>query len=43
LFVHDSTRCDAEQVKAGLNLLRPLTSKDNMRGIVMNRQTTCAV
>jgi uncharacterized protein involved in exopolysaccharide biosynthesis len=43
LFVHDSTRCDADQVKAALNLLRPLAVNDAMRGMVLNRQTTCAV
>jgi Mrp family chromosome partitioning ATPase len=42
LFVHDSTRCDADQVKAALNLLRPLAVNDAMRGMVLNRQTTCA-
>ena len=43
LFVHDATRCNAEQVRAALNLLRPLTSIETMRGMVMNRQTTCAI
>ena len=43
LFVHDSSRCNAEQVRAALNLLRPLTNIEAMRGMVMNRQTTCAV
>jgi uncharacterized protein involved in exopolysaccharide biosynthesis/Mrp family chromosome partitioning ATPase len=43
LFVHDSTRCDADQVKAALNLLRPLAVNDAMRGMVLNRQTMCAV
>ena len=43
LFVHDATRCNAEQVRAALNLLRPLTTSETMRGMVMNRQTTCAI
>ena len=43
LFVHDATRCGPDQVRAALNLLRPLTSIETMRGMVMNRQTTCAI
>ena len=43
IFVHDSTRCTSEDVKAALNLLRPLTTAQNMRGTVLNRQTMCAV
>lgn len=41
VFVHDPTRCDSDRVKAGLNLLKPLVVQDNLRGIVLNRQTTC--
>ena len=43
LFVHDATVCNAEQVRAALNLLRPLATAETMRGMVMNRQTTCAI
>ncbi len=43
LFVHDATCCNAEQVRAALNLLRPLTTPETMRGMVMNRQTTCGI
>jgi Mrp family chromosome partitioning ATPase len=39
LFIHDDTRCTPEQVKAALNLLRPLTSPDRIRGMVMNRHS----
>lgn len=37
LFVHDATISNAEQVKAALNLLRPLAQQGQMRGMVMNR------
>ena len=40
---NDSTRCDPVQVKAALNLLRPLAVNDAMRGRGLNRQTTCSV
>lgn len=41
LFVHDSTISSPDQVKAALNLLRPLATQDQMRGMVLNRTTTC--
>lgn len=37
LFVHDATISNAEQVKAALNLLRPLAQQGQMRGMVLNR------
>lgn len=37
LFIHDATISHAEQVKAALNLLRPLAQNNQMRGMVMNR------
>ncbi len=40
LFIHDPTRCDTEQVKAGINLLRPLVTLDALRGMILNRQST---
>lgn len=43
LFVHDATRCTPDQVRAALNLLRPLATSETMRGMVMNRQTMCAI
>ena len=39
LFVHDPSRCDSEQVKAAINLLRPLVANDAIRGMVINRQS----
>lgn len=40
LFVHDATISNPEQVKAALNLLRPLATTATMRGMVLNRTTT---
>lgn len=40
LFVYDSTISTPDQVKAALNLLRPLATQDQMRGMVLNRTTT---
>jgi uncharacterized protein involved in exopolysaccharide biosynthesis len=37
LFIHDATVSHPEQVKAALNLLRPLAQNNQMRGMVMNR------
>jgi uncharacterized protein involved in exopolysaccharide biosynthesis len=37
LFVHDETRTNGEQVRAALNLLRPLVRPESLRGMVMNR------
>jgi uncharacterized protein involved in exopolysaccharide biosynthesis/Mrp family chromosome partitioning ATPase len=39
LFVHDSTRCQAEQLKAAFNLLRPITTQERIRGVVLNRHS----
>lgn len=37
LFVHDETRTSSEQVRAALNLLRPLVRHEALRGMVINR------
>ncbi len=37
LFVHDETRTGSEQVRAALNLLRPLVRNESLRGMVINR------
>lgn len=37
LFVHDETRTSGEQVRAALNLLRPLVRHEALRGMVINR------
>lgn len=37
LFVHDETRTSGEQVRAALNLLRPLVRNESLRGMVINR------
>ncbi len=39
LFIHDATRATSEQVRAALNLLRPLIAPDAMRGLVLNRES----
>lgn len=37
LFVHDETRTSGEQVRAAINLLRPLVRNESLRGMVINR------
>jgi len=39
LFVHDETRTNSNQVRAALNLLRPLVRPETLRGMVMNRHS----
>ncbi|MBL9115618.1 MAG: hypothetical protein JNJ83_11480 [Verrucomicrobiaceae bacterium] len=40
LFIHDETRTTSDQVRAALNLIRPLVRPEAMRGMVINRHAT---
>jgi uncharacterized protein involved in exopolysaccharide biosynthesis len=40
IFVHDETRTTSDQVRAALNLIRPLVRQESLRGMVINRHST---